>query len=372
MTASAIGVPPGEADPPPPRPVKARTRPGAALLEPEILRRAVLRAFVKLDPRLMVKIPVMFVVEIGSVITTIEFLARPDLFVGLVTAWLWATVLFANFAEAVAEGRGKAQADTLRRARRDTVAHRSRPGHVTAAGLQHRDQLRHRHQLAGVRGRDARPATSPTWPGWWSPSSPPPRSAWPWHSRWSGASPDPRAGSATSGWTLPGPWSGYSSRCRSSRALVLVSQGVVQNFSGFRTAAALAGGTQQIPGGPVASMEVIKLLGTNGGSMYGAGGAHPFENPTGFTNIFDLLLVIVLPFAIIFMFGRLIGRRRQALAIVAVMAVIFLGHTMIAMQAELHGNHVAAVLGLAGRLRRPTRAATWRARRPGSGRPGPR
>jgi potassium-transporting ATPase potassium-binding subunit len=90
-------------------------------------------------------------------------------------------------------------------------------------------------------------------------------------------------------------------------AFVMVSQGVVQNLSGFRTASTLAGGTQQIPGGPVASMEVIKLLGTNGGSMYGAGGAHPFENPTGFTNIFDLLLVIVLPFAIIVMFGRLIG-----------------------------------------------------------------
>jgi potassium-transporting ATPase potassium-binding subunit len=121
-------------------------------------------------------------------------------------------------------------------------------------------------------------------------------------------------------------------------AIVLVSQGVVQNLTGFRTASTLAGGTQQIPGGPVASMEVIKLLGTNGGSMYGVGGAHPFENPTGFTNLFDLLLVIVLPFAIIFMFGRLIGRPRQALAIAAVMAALFLGHTVVAMQAELHGN----------------------------------
>ena len=92
-------------------------------------------------------------------------------------------------------------------------------------------------------------------------------------------------------------------------ALVMVSQGVVQNLTGFRTASTLAGGTQQIPGGPVASMEVIKLLGTNGGSMYGVGGAHPFENPTGFTNLFDLLLVIVLPFAIIFMFGRSEERR---------------------------------------------------------------
>jgi potassium-transporting ATPase potassium-binding subunit len=123
-------------------------------------------------------------------------------------------------------------------------------------------------------------------------------------------------------------------------ALVLVSQGAVQNFSGFRSASTLAGGTQQVPGGPVASMEVIKLLGTNGGSMYGVGGAHPFENPTGFTNLFDLLLVIAAPFAIVFMFGRLIGRRRQALVIVAVMAAIFLAHTMVAMQAELHGNHL--------------------------------
>ena len=99
-------------------------------------------------------------------------------------------------------------------------------------------------------------------------------------------------------------------------AMVMVAQGAAQNFSGFRAAHTLAGGTQAIPGGPVASMEVIKLLGTNGGSFYGAGGAHPFENPTGFTNMFDLLLVIVLPFAIAFMFGRLIGRRRQHCRIV--------------------------------------------------------
>jgi K+-transporting ATPase ATPase B chain len=123
VTARSIGTPPGEAGAPP-RPVKVRARPGAALLEPEILRRALLRAFVRLDPRLMVKIPVMFVVEIGSVITTVEFLARPDLFVGLITAWLWATVLFANFAEAVAEGRGKAQAETLRQSRTETTARR--------------------------------------------------------------------------------------------------------------------------------------------------------------------------------------------------------------------------------------------------------
>jgi K+-transporting ATPase ATPase B chain len=105
-----------------PKPPKVRSRPTASLFEPSILRRAAGQAFVKLDPRTMVHIPVMFVVEIGSVITSIEFFARPDVFVGLVTLWLWATVLFANFAEAVAEGRGKAQADTLRRSRQETSA----------------------------------------------------------------------------------------------------------------------------------------------------------------------------------------------------------------------------------------------------------
>ena len=135
-------------------------------------------------------------------------------------------------------------------------------------------------------------------------------------------------------------------------ALVMVSQGAVQNLSGFRTAATLAGGTQKIPGGLVASMEAIKLLGTNGGSYYGTGGAHPFENPTGFTNVFDLFIVIVLPFAILFMFGRLIGKPRQAYALVAVMAVIFVAHTVVSMQAERHGNHLlpASVSQAAGNL----------------------
>ena len=121
-------------------------------------------------------------------------------------------------------------------------------------------------------------------------------------------------------------------------ALVMVSQGAVQNLSGFRVATALAGPAQRIPGGLVASMEAIKLLGTNGGSYYGTGGAHPFENPTPFTNVFDLLFVIVLPFAIVFMFGRLIGRPRQGYAIIAVMAIVFAGHTVVSMQAEHHGN----------------------------------
>src|SRR3984885_3463072 len=113
------------------RPPKVRTRAASSLLEPSILRRALGEAFVKLDPRRMIRNPVMFTVEIGSVITTVEFIGRPSLFVGRVTCWLWATVLFANFAEAVAEGRGKAQADTLRASRKQTFAYLLQPDGTT-------------------------------------------------------------------------------------------------------------------------------------------------------------------------------------------------------------------------------------------------
>ncbi|HKE77163.1 MAG TPA: potassium-transporting ATPase subunit KdpB [Acidimicrobiales bacterium] len=96
----------------------------ASLFDPAILKVATVDSFRKLTPRLMVRNPVMFVVWVGSILTTIEFFRDPTLFAFLVSIWLWFTVLFANFAEAVAEGRGKAQADTLRKARSDTVAHR--------------------------------------------------------------------------------------------------------------------------------------------------------------------------------------------------------------------------------------------------------
>ncbi len=106
-----------------------REKKASSLFDPAIVRRAVGDSFVKLDPRQMVKNPVMFVVEIGSVLTTFLFFrdvwtakASNNVFVGLVAVWLWFTVLFANFAEAVAEGRGKAQADALRRTRSETVA----------------------------------------------------------------------------------------------------------------------------------------------------------------------------------------------------------------------------------------------------------
>ncbi|MGH8907436.1 MAG: potassium-transporting ATPase subunit KdpB [Egibacteraceae bacterium] len=105
-----------------------------SLFDPAILRRAAIDSVRKLNPRHMVRNPVMFVVEVGSVLVTILWLrdlggaANQSLFAGLVAAWLWFTVLFANFAEAMAEGRGKAQAATLRKARTETMANRRVPG----------------------------------------------------------------------------------------------------------------------------------------------------------------------------------------------------------------------------------------------------
>jgi potassium-transporting ATPase ATP-binding subunit len=102
-------------------------RRGRSLFDREILAQATVDAFRKLDPRVQIRNPVMFVVLIGTIITLIESVAHPDIFDWSVTVWLALTVLFANFAEAVAEGRGKAQADTLRRMRTDTQARRLRP-----------------------------------------------------------------------------------------------------------------------------------------------------------------------------------------------------------------------------------------------------
>ncbi|MEV5170483.1 potassium-transporting ATPase subunit KdpB [Streptomyces flaveolus] len=105
------------------RPTQGRV--GAGLFDPEQLVKSLPEAFRKLDPRVMVKSPVIFVVWIGSVLTTVFSFTDPgDWFGWTISAWLWLTVLFANLAEAVAEGRGKAQADTLRRAKTDTVARR--------------------------------------------------------------------------------------------------------------------------------------------------------------------------------------------------------------------------------------------------------
>src|SRR6516164_10801484 len=94
------------------------------LLDPKMLWKSTPDAFKKLDPRVQVRNPVMFVVEVGSVLTTYSAVIHNSIFAWTITVWLWLTVLFANLAEAVAEGRGKAQAETLRRTKRETVARR--------------------------------------------------------------------------------------------------------------------------------------------------------------------------------------------------------------------------------------------------------
>ncbi len=99
-------------------------RAASNLLDPKVLLAALPDAVKKLDPRVMVKNPVMFVVEVGSLVTTVSAILHPSVFAWAITVWLWLTTVFANLAEAVAEGRGKAQADTLRRTKTDTMARR--------------------------------------------------------------------------------------------------------------------------------------------------------------------------------------------------------------------------------------------------------
>jgi K+-transporting ATPase ATPase B chain len=100
---------------------------GSSIFDPAVAGPAALESVRKLDPRRMARNPVMFVVELGSALVTVLFLRDPSVFAGLIALWLWFTVLFANFAEAMAEGRGKAQAAALRRTRAETIAHRRRP-----------------------------------------------------------------------------------------------------------------------------------------------------------------------------------------------------------------------------------------------------
>jgi K+-transporting ATPase ATPase B chain len=119
--------------PPTPTPSARQQRQAVSLFRPDILRRALLDSLIKLDPRVQIRNPVMFVVEIGAVITTVTWLIQvfggkalggndPAWYTFVVSFWLWLTVIFANMAEAFAEGRGRAQADTLRSMRQETVA----------------------------------------------------------------------------------------------------------------------------------------------------------------------------------------------------------------------------------------------------------
>jgi K+-transporting ATPase ATPase A chain len=129
-------------------------------------------------------------------------------------------------------------------------------------------------------------------------------------------------------------------------AIVLVSQGVIQNFANYLTVHTITGLTQTIAMGPVASQEAIKLLGTNGGGFFNTNSAHPFENPTAFTNFFEMLLVLIIPAALVFMYGQMTGNRRQGYAIYAAMMLMFLGAASVAYIAEAHGSPAQHVAGL--------------------------
>ncbi|MFE2145373.1 potassium-transporting ATPase subunit KdpA [Streptomyces sp. NPDC059456] len=117
-------------------------------------------------------------------------------------------------------------------------------------------------------------------------------------------------------------------------AIVLVACGAIQNFAGIHAVGQFLGGTRQWNGGAVASQEVIKELGTNGGGYFNANSAHPFENPTPFSNLFEVFLILVIPFALTRTFGRMVGSLRQGYAILATMATIWLAFTALMMWTE--------------------------------------
>lgn len=127
-------------------------------------------------------------------------------------------------------------------------------------------------------------------------------------------------------------------------AIVLMIGGVIQNFNGFTTVTTLTGATQTIPGGPVASQEVIKLLGTNGGGFFNANSSHPFENPTAWTNVFQVLLMLVIPFSLPRTFGRIVGDNRQGYAILSVMAILYVASFSILTALESAGMGTAPEL----------------------------
>ena len=129
-------------------------------------------------------------------------------------------------------------------------------------------------------------------------------------------------------------------------AVALVSQGVIQNTTGFQEVHTLEGATQMIPGGPVASQVAIKQLGSNGGGFFNANSSHPFENPTGISNLVELTAILLIPFAAPFTYGTMVGRRRQGWAVFWAMFLLWIAATGIAVVAEDGGNPTLATYGV--------------------------
>ena len=129
-------------------------------------------------------------------------------------------------------------------------------------------------------------------------------------------------------------------------ALVLVSQGVIQTLDGYREVTTLEGGKQVVALGPVASQEAIKELGTNGGGFFNANSAHPFENPTPFTNFLQMVLIFAIPAALTYTYGRMARSQRQGWTILAAMGVLFLLGVTSAYWAEMRPNPALSSLAV--------------------------
>ncbi len=127
--------------------------------------------------------------------------------------------------------------------------------------------------------------------------------------------------------------------------LVLVSQGAAQNFHATRPVTTIEGGTQSIPGGPLASQEAIKELGTNGGGFYNANSAHPFENPNPFTNLLEVWALLAIPFALTFTFGVMAKDAKQGWTVLVAMFALWLIPAVAAMAFETGGNKKLTTLG---------------------------
>ncbi len=130
-------------------------------------------------------------------------------------------------------------------------------------------------------------------------------------------------------------------------ALVLVSQGVIQTLDGSTTFNTIAGGTQTLALGPVASQEAIKELGTNGGGFFNVNSSYPFENASSLTNMVELLLILIVPASLTYTFGRMVGNRRQGWALYAAMMAMFVVAVAVVYVAEQHGSPAQHHAGVA-------------------------
>ncbi len=129
-------------------------------------------------------------------------------------------------------------------------------------------------------------------------------------------------------------------------AVFLISQGVIQNLAAAQDVTTLEKTTQTLAMGPVASQEAIKMIGTNGGGFFNANSAHPFENPTPLTNLFQMLAIFLIPGALCYAFGRMVGDVRQGWAVLAAMAMLFVVMAVATIYFEQQGNPLFAAAGV--------------------------